>query len=40
MYLKAILRSIGGFFGSFSSNTSFIFSFISSFFLVSSFIFF
>ncbi|QDY61756.1 hypothetical protein CV729_01245 [Helicobacter pylori] len=40
MFLKVILRSIGGFFGSFS-NASLIFSFISSFFIVSSsFIFF
>ncbi|PUD71257.1 hypothetical protein C2R69_06785 [Helicobacter pylori] len=41
MYPKVILRSIGGFFGSFSSNASFIFSFIFSFSIVSfSFIFF
>ncbi|NHA88254.1 hypothetical protein D2C82_00710 [Helicobacter pylori] len=41
MYPKVILRSIGGFFGSFSSNASLIFSFIFSFFIVSSsFIFF
>ncbi|QEF39872.1 hypothetical protein D2C75_06745 [Helicobacter pylori] len=41
MCLKVILRSIGGFFGSFSSNASLIFSFIFSFFIVSSsFIFF
>ncbi|RKV06993.1 hypothetical protein DDP47_06975 [Helicobacter pylori] len=41
MYPKVILRSIGGFFSSFSSNASLIFSFIFSFFIVSSsFIFF